>query len=112
DARVLHEHVDGERAVVRRRLALVGPLRELPRTPRPREHRSGAQIPVARRPRGLDAHSARHGAEESDPALLRDLVDGATGVLARLPAGGELPWRGGLEVLQRHAITLRRRRAL
>src|SRR3989454_10264699 len=93
DARIRHEQVDGERAVVGGRDALVGARGELARPPRPGEHRVGVEIPLDLLGR-LDAEALRGGAQEAEPLLLQDAVDVLARVLSRLPVRRELADRG------------------
>src|SRR5881409_1137628 len=84
DARIRHEQVDGERAVVGGRDALVGAPGELARPPRPGEHRVGVEIPLDLLGR-LDAEAPREGAQEAKPLLLQDPVDLPTRALSLPP---------------------------
>src|SRR5207302_8937931 len=70
DARIGHEHVDGQGAVVGLGLTLVAALRELERSPGPHEHRIGAQVPLVLL-RDLDAESLGGGAQEPQARFLR-----------------------------------------
>src|SRR4029450_5783953 len=97
------DRVHGQRAVVGLALALVRALWMLAETPRPRKHRIGGDVPrlLARR---LDADAVGHRGEETAPAFLAHRVHATPGVLAELPAGGELARRGAREGVQRDAV--------
>src|SRR5205807_5005732 len=104
DARVRHEHVDGQHAVVAARLPLVRALGELARPPRPREHWIGRQVPAVYLARGLDTEPLGGRAQEALAALLLDRVDALAGILAGLPVAGELADLRPTEVVDQLAI--------
>src|SRR4029450_4092459 len=87
------DRVHGQRAVVGLALPLVRALWMLAETPGPGKHRIGGDVPrlFARR-LGADTAGPRGG--EAAPAFLAHRVHAAPGVLAELPAGGELARRG------------------
>src|SRR4029453_13273763 len=88
DARVGHEHVDGEHAVVGRRAALVGALREDLWPPGPGEDRVVVEVPLVLEPR-LGAEPLRGGVQEAASPFLLHGVDRLALVLAHLPVGRE-----------------------
>ena len=109
DARIGHEHVDRQGAIVGLGLALVAALRKLEGPPRPHEERIGVEIPLVLFG-GLDAEPLGRGMQEVQAGLFGDPVDFLAGVLPDLPVGRQPADFRLRKVLDRTAVGLGRER--
>jgi hypothetical protein len=110
DPRVVHQHVDSERAVVRAALTLITLLGKLHGSPRPREDGIRVQVP-GDLPRRLDPEALRGGVEEPSALLVSNHIHGLPLVLARPPARRELSDRRRHKVFEHNTVVLGLHRA-